>query len=51
MQFIRLESENLMFREYREEDFAVFYDMLSRCLIFWQLPQQIKSVRMEMSEL
>lgn len=29
MQFIRLESENLLFREYCEEDFAVFYDMPS----------------------
>ena len=29
MDFIKLESERLWFREYRMEDFYVFYDMLS----------------------
>jgi len=29
MDFIELESERLLFRKYRVEDFTVFYDMLS----------------------
>lgn len=29
MNYIKLESERLLFREYRTEDYSVFYDMLS----------------------
>lgn len=29
MKFVELESERLLFRRYKTEDFFVFYDMLS----------------------